>query len=117
MSNEQKKQNSPEKRVAYREFGNADNSAAIERGVPDLPPQRQNLKIQASRKGRKGKTVTVISEFQTTEENLNQLLKQLKTQCGCGGTIKDNTIEIQGDHREKIMQLLLQSGYKAKISG
>lgn len=117
MSDPKKKQNSAEKRVVYREFGNADNSAALERGVPNLPPERQNLKIQASRKGRKGKTVTIISGFETSEENLNQLLKKLKTQCGSGGTIKDNTLEIQGDHREKIMQLLLQLGYKAKISG
>lgn len=102
--------------VAYREFGH-DYSAAVERAIPELPPQQQNLKIQASRKGRKGKTVTVISGFQTQPEVLAALVKQLKTQCGSGGTIKDNEIEIQGDHKQKIWQILTNLGYKAKISG
>ncbi|CEJ46216.1 translation initiation factor [Umezakia ovalisporum] len=100
----------------YREFGN-DNSAATERGIPELPPQQQNLKVQASRKGRKGKTVTVISGFQTKPEVLASLVKQLKTQCGSGGTVKDNEIEIQGDHKQKILEILTKLGYKAKISG
>jgi len=71
--------------------------------------------VQASRKGRKGKTVTVISGFQAKPETLATLLKQLKTQCGSGGTVKEDTIEIQGD--QKLVQLLAQLGYKAKISG
>jgi translation initiation factor 1 len=48
---------------------------------------------------------------------LAKLLKQLKTQCGSGGTVKENSLEIQGDHRDKLLQLLTQLGYKAKISG
>jgi translation initiation factor 1 len=51
------------KRIVYSEFGNHENSAALERGTPEIPPKQQNLKIQASRKGRGGKTVTVISGF------------------------------------------------------
>jgi len=50
-------------------------------------------------------------------ETLATLLKQLKTQCGSGGTVKEDTIEIQGDHSQKLVQLLAQLGYKAKISG
>jgi translation initiation factor 1 len=75
------------------------------------------LKVQASRKGRKGKTVTVISGFQTQQETLTKLLKQLKNQCGTGGTVKDDTLEIQGDHTQKLVEVLIQLGYKAKISG
>lgn len=106
-----------ENRVIYSEFGNSDNSAALERGVADLPPNQQNIRVQASSKGRKGKTVTVISGFQSKPETLEALLKQLKTQCGAGGTVKENTIEIQGEHKQKLIQLLTGLGYKAKISG
>ena len=108
---------SSENRVVYQEFGSGSKPAAFERGVQELPPNQQDLRVQASRKGRKGKTVTVISGFQCTEETLTKLLKQLKTQCGSGGTVKDNTLEIQGDHAQKLLQLLTQLGYKAKISG
>lgn len=109
--------NPAEKRIVYREFGEPDNSAAMERAVPELPPQQQNLKVQRSRKGRKGKTVTVISGFQLKPETLDDLLKKLKTQCGAGGTVKENELEIQGDHTQKLVQILTQLGYKAKISG
>ncbi|MBD2092164.1 translation initiation factor [Microcoleus sp. FACHB-1515] len=102
-------------RIVYSEFG--DNPAAFERATPDLPPNQQNLRVQASRKGRGGKTVTVISGFQSNEETLTALLKKLKAQCGAGGTLKDNEIEIQGDHAQKLTQILVGLGYKAKVSG
>jgi translation initiation factor 1 len=105
-----------DKRIIYQEFGN-DNSAALERPIQELPPNQQNVRIQATRAGRKGKTVTVITGFQTKPETLAALLKQLKTQCGTGGTVKDNEIEIQGDHKQKILDILIKLGYKAKISG
>jgi translation initiation factor 1 len=110
------KSNPPDKQFAYREFGN-DNSAATERPIQELPPQQQNVRVQATRSGRKGKTVTVITGFQAKPETLAALVKQLKTQCGTGGTVKDNEIEIQGDHKQKILEILIQLGYKAKISG
>ncbi|HEY9646823.1 MAG TPA: translation initiation factor [Chroococcidiopsis sp.] len=105
-------------RVVYSEFGGTSHSDAFERpGSPELPPNQQNVRVQASRKGRKGKTVTVITGFQTSLDTLNALLKQLKTRCGAGGTVKDNEIEIQGDHCQTIVQVLVQAGYKAKVSG
>lgn len=103
-------------RFVYQEFG-GNNSAAMERAAPELPTSQQNIRVQASRKGRKGKTVTVISGFQAKPETLAALLKQLKTQCGTGGTVKEDAIEIQGDHSQKLVQVLTQLGYKAKISG
>ncbi len=102
-------------RFVYREFG--DNNLALQRAVPDLLPSEQNVRIQASRKGRKGKTVTVITGFQAKDETLIELVKKLKTQCGTGGTVKENEIEIQGEHTQKLLQILTQLGYKAKISG
>lgn len=103
--------------VIYQEFGKTDNAKALERGVLELPPNQQNVRVQATRSGRKGKTVTVITGFQCKPETLATLLKQLKTQCGSGGTVKENMIEIQGDHKQKILQILIELGYKAKISG
>ena len=103
-------------RVVYSEFG-ASAHDALERAVPDLPPNQQNLRVQASRAGRKGKTVTLITGFQSKPETLGALLKQLKAQCGTGGALKEDTLEIQGDHRPKILQILVEAGYKAKISG
>lgn len=111
------KHNSDQKRVAYQEFGTADNSAAFERAVSELPPEKQDLRIQATRAGRKGKTVTVISGLIGKPETLDELLKKLKTQCGSGGTVKENAIEIQGDHKQKLLEILTKLGYKAKISG
>jgi translation initiation factor 1 len=108
---------SSKNRIVYQEFGSPLSSEALERPTPDLPPPQQNLRIQASRSGRKGKTVTMITGFQSSAETLAKLLKQLKTQCGSGGTVKENSLEIQGDHRDKLLQLLIQLGYKAKISG
>ncbi|MFH7243990.1 MAG: translation initiation factor [Spirulina sp.] len=103
-----------ENRAVYREFGPADPMA---RAVPDRPPNQQNLKVEVSRKGRGGKTVTTISGFQHTPNTLGTLAKQLKAQCGTGGTAKDNSIEIQGDHAQKLMELLAAKGYQVKRSG
>lgn len=115
MADKSKPDPRAQKRVVYSEFGQ--HEQALERPIPELPPNQQNLRVQASRKGRKGKTVTVITGFQAKPETLAALLKQLKTQCGAGGTIKENEIEIQGDHAQKLVQLLIQLGYKAKVSG
>ena len=113
MSKDKKSEN----RVVYSEFGARPNPDAMERGTANLPPAQQNLRVQASRKGRKGKTVTVITGFQANVETLADLLKQLKSQCGAGGTVKDQEIEIQGDHAQKLVQVLSMLGYKAKVSG
>ena len=111
------KRKSKGKRIAYQEFGSPDNSQALARAVPDLPPNQQDLRIQATRSGRKGKTVTIITGFKHNPETLNKLLKKLKSQCGSGGTVKDNCLEIQGDHKQKLLEIVVKLGYKAKISG
>lgn len=102
-------------RQVYREFGAPPEPEVVERS--DLPPSQQTLTIQASRKGRKGKTVTVISGFQLSSKSLQTLAKKLKTHCGSGGAVKDETIEVQGDHRPKIQDFLTGLGYKTKLSG
>ena len=103
-------------RVVYREFGES-SDAALEKAVPNLLPEQQNLRIQMSKKGRGGKTVTVISGFCQDEAALTALAKKLKAGCGTGGTVKDDTIEIQGEHKAKLLELVTKLGYNAKISG
>ena len=111
------KRQSSSKRIAYQEFGLSPNSEILENKVQDLLPQQQNIRIQLTKSGRKGKTVTVMTGFQHSAEELAKLLKKFKSQCGSGGTIKDNTLEIQGDHCQKLITILSQLGYKVKISG
>ncbi len=82
-----------------------------------LPPQQQKLKVMIDRKRRKGKEVTLVTEFVGTKEDLKELGKILKTKCGVGGSVKDGEIIIQGNHKEKALKLLLDMGYKAKPVG
>jgi len=104
-------------RTVYYEFGAGSSPDAFERATPELPPNQQAVRVETSRAGRKGKTVTIARGFQTSPDTLTALLKQLKTQCGTGGTVKDMTIELQGDHKQTVLEILLKLGYEAKGSG
>lgn len=77
-----------------------------------LPPAQQKLRVQLETKHRGGKTVSLITGFKGTVEDLEDLGKKLKNFCGTGGSAKDGEIIIQGDQREKILQWLLKNGYK-----
>ena len=111
-----KRQSSP-KHIAYQEFASSSSPEALESEVQNLLSQQQTIQIKSTRSGRKGKTVTVMTGFQDSTDELAKLLKRLKNQCGSGGTIKDNTLQIQGDHRQKLATVLSQLGYKVKIGG
>ena len=85
--------------------------------VNSLPPQQQTIYLHRESKGRGGKGVTLVKGLVLSEGDLITLAKKLKQACGSGGTIKDGTIEIQGEQREKIADVLRQLGYKVKIAG
>ena len=76
-----------------------------------------NVKITLDTKGRKGKGVSVITGLALTEKDLKSLAKELKNLCGTGGSVKNNQIEIQGDHREKLILALEKKKIRAKKAG
>lgn len=84
--------------------------------VVTLEPSKQNLKIWLDRlKG--GRVATVVRGFVGSNEDLATLGKELKKSCGVGGTTKDGEIIIQGDHRDRVLELLQKAGYKCKRAG
>jgi translation initiation factor 1 len=82
--------------------------------VRDAAPSSQTIRVELDRKSRGGKNVTLLSGFELTPATLQSLAKQLKSRCGSGGTVKDRTIEIQGDHRDTIVAELTKLGYRIK---
>lgn len=82
-----------------------------------LPPGQQTVYLQRDSKGRGGKAVSLVKGLALNEADLTALAKSLKQACGSGGTVKDGMIEIQGEQREKIAQVLRRLGYKVKIAG
>ena len=73
------------------------------------------LLVGFEKSGRRGSGVTTIQGFHHTKEDLLDLARRLKALCGAGGTVKDETIEIQGDHRSKVATELERQGYKVKV--
>jgi translation initiation factor 1 len=91
-------------------YGQADEAVT-------LPPAQQNLKVALDKSGRAGKQVTLVSGFVGTQKDLDSLAKLLKSKCGVGGSVKQGDVLIQGDLRDKIVQILNGEGFRAKRSG
>ncbi|MEZ5017897.1 MAG: translation initiation factor [Flavipsychrobacter sp.] len=76
-----------------------------------LPKNQQKLRVRIETKHRGGKVVTIVANFEGTEEDRKDLGKELKTKCGTGGSVKDGEIIVQGDYKQKIIDLLKGMGY------
>jgi translation initiation factor 1 len=75
------------------------------------------VRVGRETKGRKGKGVTIVHGLSLAGGELEKLAKELKAKCGAGGTLKQEIIEIQGDHRDVIVRLLQEKGFVAKRAG
>ena len=94
-----------------------DFSAFKEEDKKTIATNEQFLEAHFSNKGRGGKTVTIITGYRGSESDIKALGKLLKTKCGVGGSIKDGEIIIQGNYRDKIMDILIKEGYQVKRVG
>jgi len=80
----------------------------------EIAREQQRIRIY-SVKRRYGKIVTVVEGIDTGDINVDELAKELKTRCASGGTVKNGTIELQGDHKKKVLQVLQKMGFPAEI--
>lgn len=83
----------------------------------ETPREGGPVRVGRSSKGRKGKPVTTVSGLPLPDDELAELASELKRLCGSGGTLRDGTIEIQGEHRDKLVEELAKRGFEAKRSG
>ena len=114
-----KKNNDWKKRdgIVFSTADSFDYQFGDEEVASSLPASQQKLRILLDKKSRAGKQVTLVEGFIGSEEDLKELAKLLKNKCGVGGSAKEGEILIQGDHRDKVLQVLIQAGYGAKKAG
>ena len=82
-----------------------------------LAPAQQDLRVWLDRKHRGGKIATLVRGFVGRDDDLQALARMLKTRCGVGGAAKEGEIIIQGDHRDRVVDMLTRSGYRCKKAG
>ncbi len=100
--------------VVYSTDPNFKYTEQTEQEPETLEPGRQKLIVGIDRRNRSGKQVTLVTGFIGRDEDLAALGKMLKSKCGTGGSAKDGEIIIQGDFRDRIVEILTAAGYKAK---
>nr|MBS0037137.1 translation initiation factor [Saprospiraceae bacterium] len=97
----------------YNPFEGLSNPDKSKEKKKDYP-----VRIKLEKKGRGGKIVSIVSGLKVNPDHLEDIAKDLKSKCGTGGTSKNGEIIIQGDHRDKMIEILLKKGYSnVKKSG
>jgi translation initiation factor 1 len=116
----------PSNRVVYdSDVGRLDRCSNCKRQIeacvcpaPRQPPRGDGIvRVSRDRKGRRGKTVTVVTGLPGSVEALAEVATTLKRLCGSGGTVSGDTVEIQGDHRDRVTAKLIELGHKVKLAG
>ena len=117
----------PRNRVVYdSDVGRLDRCSNCKRRVevcvcpPSARPQSRGdgiVRVSRDKKGRKGKTVTVVTGLPGSPADLEQVASILKRLCGSGGTVAGDAVEIQGDHRERVAAKLTELGHRVKLAG
>ena len=97
--------------IVYSTNPNFEYSTDEMEEIETLPKQQQKLRVSIEKNHRGGKTVTRVRNFTGTEDDMKELGKMLKTKCGVGGSVKGGEILIQGEFKEKIIELLKKEGY------
>lgn len=85
--------------------------------VSRMAPAGTTIKVKRETSGRKGKTATTITDLPFGEDETRKLARQLKRHCGVGGTSRGSSIELQGDHRDKVIAWLERQGHRAVRAG
>jgi translation initiation factor 1 len=83
----------------------------------DLARAGGRVKVRRETGGRRGKTVTTVAGVPLDDDGLSDLAGRLKKRCGVGGSVKDGVIELQGDHRDAVVEVLRADGYDAVLAG
>ena len=109
--------NDKHKTVWSSEDGDVRKPSQTSSNRSSLPPQQQTIYLHRESSGRGGKAVSLVKNLLLSDEEMKNLAKKLKQECGSGGTIKDGIIEIQGEHRQKIAEVLQKLGYTVKVAG
>ena len=97
--------------VVYSTNSDYEYSDDSQEEAETLPKNQQKLRLNMERAGRGGKTVTLVKGFVGSDKDINALCKLLKQKCGVGGSVKDGEIIIQGDHRQRLVEILKKEGF------
>ncbi|MFI3267971.1 MAG: translation initiation factor [Rikenellaceae bacterium] len=101
--------------VVYSTSTDFEYETETETEVEKVAPSKQNLRVALDKRNRGGKKVTIVADYKGSADDLKELCKFLKGKCGVGGSAKDGEIIIQGDFREKVVEILKKEGYRARV--